>query len=309
MFRTKNLKELLAVPSHIFSHIAIIAVSAAIALSLPHTVGYIAQKFLIYWAFIGNEKIFMLSVEILTAVALIFIFNYIAWIWRERRHAVIAREAGLVACSSSRGVFARKKNRKLKEDQGISRDIMVIGSTGHRTFANSNGELHNVIKNCREARIMLLNPYSEGADIRAKSITDSEITQSRLAEQIRESIAFLKELRSLQKNIRLKLYASVPFLKMTISGDYIWAKHYHAGFDVIGMPEYIFRHIQRPGSLYGIFYQYFMNQWNNPEIPEYDFETDQLVYRDTFGNELKRKGLWGPDAAGVFEEISAGRLT
>lgn len=309
MFRTKNLKELLAVPSHILSHIVIIAISAAIALSLPYTVGYIAQKFLIYWAFIGNEKIFMLSVEILAAVVLIFIFNYVAWIWRERRHAVIAREAGLVACSSSQGIFARKKNRKLKEDQGISRDIMVIGSTGHRTFANSNGELHNVVKNCREARIMLLNPYCEGADIRAKSITDSEITQSRLAEQIRESIAFLKELRSLQKNIRLKLYASVPFLKITISGDYIWAKHYHAGFDVIGMPEYIFRHIQRPSSLYDIFYQYFVNQWNNPEIPEYDFETDQLVYRDTSGNELKRETLWGPDAAGVFEEISAGRLT
>jgi len=95
-------------------------------------------------------------------------------------------------------------------------------------------------------------------------------------------------------------------LKMTISGDYIWAKHYHAGFDVIGMPEYIFRHIQRPGSLYGIFYQYFVNQWNNPEIPEYDFETGHLVYRDTSGNELKREGLWGPDAAGVFEELSAG---
>jgi hypothetical protein len=219
---------------------------------------------------------------------------------------VIAREAGLVSLSSSRGVFARKRNRKLKEDQGISRDIMVIGSTGYRTFANSNGELHNVVRNCREARIMLLNPYSEGAEIRAKSIIEPEMTPSRLAEQIRGSIAFLKELRSVQKNIRLKLYASVPFLKMAISGDYIWVKHYHAGLDVMSMPEYIFRHIQRPGSLYGIFYQYFLSQWNNAEIPEYDFETDQLVYRDTSGNELKREDVWGADTAGLFEEISAG---
>ena len=305
MFRTKNLKEQLAVPSHIFSHIAIIAISAAIALSLPYTVGYVAQKFLVYWAFIGNEKLFMLTVEIVTAVFLIFIFNYISWIWKERRRAVMAREAGLVSLSSSRGVFARKRNRKLKEKQGIARDIMVIGSTGYRTFANSSGDLHNVVRNCREAKIMLLNPYGDGANIRAKSILDPEITPARLGEQIQESIAFLKELRSVQKGIRLKLYEHVPFLKMVISGDYIWMQHYHAGHDVQGMPEYIFKHIQSPGSLYGIFYQFFLSQWNDPDIPEYDFETDQLVYRDMSGNELKRERLWESGTVGMFEEISA----
>jgi len=305
MFGTKNLKELFAVPSHILSHIAIIAISASIALSLPYTVGIIAQKFLVYWAFIGNEKIFMLTVEIVTAVFLIFIFNYIGWIRRERRRAVTAREAGLVSLSSSRGTFARKKSRKRKEDQGIARDIMVIGSTGYRTFATCDGELHTVVRNCREARIMLLNPCREGATIRAKSIIDPEITPSRLAAQIRESIAFLKELRSAQKDIRLKLYASAPFLKMTISGDYIWVKHYHGGHDVLGMPEYIFRHIRNPGSLFGIFYQYFQNQWNNPDIPEYDFETDQLVYRDASGNELKREELWRATRFRIPEEISA----
>jgi len=304
MFRTKDLKKLLSFPSHIISHIVIIAVSAGIALSLPYTVGIIAQKFLLYWAFVGNEKVFMLTVEIITAVLLIVTFNYIGWIWRERRRAVMAREAGLVSLSSSRGAFARKRSRKVKEDQGIARDIMVIGSTGYRTFATSDGDLHTVVRNCREARIMLLNPCREGATIRAKSIIDPEITPSRLAGQIRESIAFLKELRSAQKDIRLKLYASPPFLKMTISGDYIWVKHYHGGHDVLGMPEYIFRHIQNPGSLFGIFYQYFQNQWNNPDIPEYDFEREELVYRDASGSELKREGLWEADTLCVPEEIS-----
>ena len=304
MFRTKNLKELLVVPSHILSHIAIISISAAIALSLPYTVGFIAQKFLVYWAFIGNEKIFMLSVEVVTAVMLIVTFNYIGWIWRERRRAVMAREAGLVSVSSSRRAFARKRSRKLKEDQGIARDIMVIGSTGHGTFANTNGELHTIVKNCRKARIMLLNPYREGAGIRAKSIIDPEITPSRLAGQIRESVAFLKELKAAQKDIRLKLYASAPFLKITITGDYIWVKHYHGGHDVLGMPEYIFRHIQSPGSLYGIFHQYFQHQWNNPDIPEYDFERDELVYRDVSGNEVKREELWEEDAVDMPETIS-----
>ncbi len=304
MFRTKDLKQLLSFPSHIISHIAIIAVSAGIALSLPYTVGVIAQKFLVYWAFIGNEKIFMLTVEIVTAVFLIVIFNYISWIWRERRRAAMAREAGLVAFSSSRRAFARKRNRKVKEDQGIARDIMVIGSTGHRTFATSDGDLHAVVRNCRTARIMLLNPYSEGAYIRARSIADPEITPSMLARQIEESIAFLKGLRSVQKDIRLKLYATTPFLKMAISGDYIWARYYHGGLDVQGMPEYVFRHIQSPGSLYNIFYQYFQSHWSDPTIPEYDFEKDQLVYRDTSANEIKREGLWGADTLRLPEEIS-----
>ena len=304
MFRTKDLKRLLSFPSHIISHIVIIAVSAGIALSLPYTVGIIAQKFLLYWAFIGNEKVFMLTVEIITAVLLIVTFNYIGWIWRERRRAKMSRQAGLISFSSPRGTFARKRSRKKKEDQGIARDIMVIGSTGHRTFATIDGELHAVVRNCRAARIMLLNPYSEGAHIRARSIADPEITSAMLADQIEESIAFLKGLRSVQKDIRLKLYAGVPFLKMALSGDYIWVRHYHAGFDVQGMPEYVFRHTQSPGSLYTIFYQYFQNHWNDPAIPEYDFETDHLVYRTTSGDEQKREALWRVDTVRVLEETA-----
>jgi hypothetical protein len=34
-----------------------------------------------------------------------------------------------------------------------------------------------------------------------------------------------------------------------------------------------------------------MERWNNPEIPEYDLETDQLIYRNTAGNEVRRENL------------------
>jgi hypothetical protein len=289
MLKKKSLKELITVPSHILSHVAIIGISAGIALSLPYTAGIAAQKFLLYWSFIGNEKIFLLTVEIAAAVLLILFFNYVGGVWRDRRLAATAKEAGLVTVSSPRGFLARRRNRKLKEDQGMARDIMVMGSTGCRTFVDPDGDLHHVVKNCREARIMLLNPYSEGANIRAKSILVPEITLERLREQIRMSIAYLKELKAVQKEIRLKLYDDVPFLKMAVSGDYIWAKHYHAGFDVQVMPEYIFMHNQNPGSLYATFYRYFLKQWNDPGVPEYDLEKDELVYRDVAGNELKRE--------------------
>jgi hypothetical protein len=289
MTRLRHLKDILKGPAHILYHVFIIVLSASIAISLPFIAEYFAGKFLLYWSIIGNEKIFLVSIEIICAVLLIFFFNYIGRYWKDRRLSRMAAEAGLVFVSSARGFFTRKRNRLIKETQGVERDIMLIGSTGFQTFADKDGDFHNVVKRCREARIMLLNPRGPGAAVRARGILDPEITIERLREQIARSIEFLKQLKAVQKNIRLKLYDEVPFLKIAISGDYIWIRHYHAAFDIQGMPEYVFRHNQKPGSLYVTFYQYFLNWWNNPSVPEYDLETDELVFRDQSGNEERRE--------------------
>ena len=138
---------------------------------------------------------------------------------------------------------------------------------------------------------MLLNPYSEGASARAKSILDPSVTPGNFSQQIKKSIDFLKALKATQKNIKLKLYGDPPFLKLTILGDYIWMKHYHPGLDIYRMPEYVFEHDQNPGSLYTPLYRYFLTRWENPEIPEYDLDTDELVHRDVAGNELRRNSF------------------
>jgi len=289
MLKIKRLKDFIKGPAHILYHVLLIVLSASVALSLPYTADFIARKFLTIWAFIGNEKIFLVSVEISLAIVLILLFNSISRAVKDRRLSGMAKKAGLVSLSSSKGFLARLRTRGLKENHGIARDIMVLGSTGFTTFADDKGDLHGVIKNCREARIMLLNPYSAGARIRAKSIHDPDITLERFREQIAKSIAFLKGLKAAQKNIRLKLYDEVPFLKMAISGDYIWIKHYHAEFDAQLLPEYVFRYDQNPGSLYVPFYQYFLRQWNNAGMPEYDLESDELIYRDPAGNEERRE--------------------
>jgi len=288
MLNKGRYKDILKGPAHILYHVLLIAMSAAIALSLPYAVEFASREFMSYWRTVGNDKIFLVLVEIAFAVLLIFIFNYLGRSWKDRKLSNMARSAGLVFVSSAHGFLARRRHRRIKEDQGIARDIMLIGSTGYRTFADEKGELHKVIKHCRQAKIMLINPLSEGAKIRASSILNPDINLERFREQITRSIGFLKELRAVQKNIRLKLYDDVPFLKMAISGDYIWLKHYHAGFDVEGMPEFVFRHNRNPGSLYVTFYEYFLKWWNNPSIPEYDLETDELVYRDQSGNEERR---------------------
>lgn len=277
------------VPLYILYHIVIVVLSAAIAFSLPYTAGFIAQKFLLYWSLIENEMIFLVSVEIVFAILLILFFNYIGRSWKDRKLSNMAKSIGLFFASSRKGLFAQKRIKSLKEKQGIARDIMLIGSTGFRTFVDPKGDLHGVTKNCREAKIMLLNPYSEGASIRASSIPEPDITTDHFKEQIKKSIDFLKGLNEIQRNIKLKLYNDVPFLKLALLGDYIWVQHYHAGLDIRVMPEYVFKYNQNSSGLYAPFYQYFLSRWNDPGIPEYDFDAEGLIYRDKAGNEIRRE--------------------
>lgn len=275
--------------SHILYHIGIVILSAAIALSLPSVVSLAARKLLVYWSFVENEEVFLVSVEIGVAVLLIFFLHFTAKSWQDKRFSRMARHAGLVSVTPATGFLARRRARKLKEKEGYARDIMVIGSTGFQTFVDPQGDLHTVLNNCREAKIMLLDPLREGAVVRAKSIPDPDISPDVFREQIVKSIDFLKGLKAAQKNVRLKLYADMPLLKLAVLGDHICVRHYHTGLNVQSMPEYVFRHDQNPGGLYSPFYQYFLTRWSDPNIPEYDFDTDELVYRDRSGNETRRE--------------------
>ena len=274
---------------HALYHVIVILLSAAIAVSLPVTVGFAARELLAIWTFVENEEVFLVSVEIAVAILLILLFNHLAGSYRDRKLALMARRAGLMLAAGARGFFARKRVRELKERNGFGRDVMIIGSTGYRSFVDPEGDLHRVLQNSREARIMLLDPLREGAVARSRSIPDPEVSPESFREQIVKSIDFLKGLKAAQKNIRLKLYQDMPLLKLAIFGDYACVRHYHTGLHVDDMPEYVFRHDHDPGSLYNPFYQYFLTRWSDPSIPEYELETDEIVYRDRAGNEVRRE--------------------
>jgi len=274
---------------HLLYHIVVIVLGAAIAFSLPSTASFLAGKFLAFWTYVENEKLFLVTIEIAAAVLLVLLFNHIAGYWKERGLSRMAKSAGLVLVARSPGFFARKKMKDLKERNGFGRDIMLIGSTGYRTFVEPEGDLHRVLQRCRSARIMLLDPLREGAIARAKSIPDPDISPESFREQIIKSIDFLKGLKGAQKNIRLKLYPEMPLLKLAILGDILGMRHYHTGLNVDTMPEYVFKHDHDPGGLYSPFYQYFLNRWSDPAVPEYDLVTDELIYRDRSGSELRRE--------------------
>ncbi len=275
--------------SHLFYHIAVIVLGAAIALSLPETLEYLSGRFLAFWSYAENERLFLVLLELAAAIVIILLFNYLRRTWKDRRMSRMAKSAGLTLVAYARGILARRRVKQLKERQGAGKDVLVMGSTGFRTFVDPEGDLHRVLQTCREAKIMLLDPLREGAVARAQSIPDPEVSPESFREQIIRSIDFLKGLKALHKNIKLKLYREMPLLKLAILGDYVCVRHYHTGLNVNEMPEYVFKHDSNPGGLYDPFYQYFLSRWRDPSIPEYELETDELVYRDRTGNEVKRE--------------------
>jgi hypothetical protein len=266
-------------------HIVVVALSAGIALSLPT----IARSFLSYWSRVENDTISLVAVEITAAVFLIISLNYIHKSLRDRTLAKMATGAGLISFFPWRRLSAQRKIRESKEKQGTGRTVMAIGSTGYGTFVDQQGDLCTVLEKCLGAHILLVNPYSQRATSRIDAILHPDFTLEKFRTEVRESIALLKRLKATGKAVKLKLYSDPPLVKLAILGDYLWLKHYETDLDVQTMPEYVFQHNLQDHGLYNLFFQYFMQRWESPEIPEYDFDTDELVYRGYNGSEILRE--------------------
>ena len=72
------------------------------------------------------------------------------------------------------------------------------------------------------------------------------------------------------------------------------------------------RYDQRGGKsvsslgLYALWYQYFLKRWTSPELPEYDFDRDELVYREERGSEIRREPFAPGLSASVYQLDTAG---
>ena len=278
-----DVRRRLSGTGHVWYHIGLVSLSATIAMLLP----YVAQGFLTYWGLVKNEKVYLVSAEITVAVVLIIVLNFFVQSIRDARLAKSARGAGLIHVFPGGRRVSPARITSLIQDHGFPRHVMIVGSTGN-TFVDPEGDLHPVLKHCLEAKIMLLNPASENARARARSILHPEITLESLTAQTKASIDFLKLLRASQKNVRVKFYSDDPNVKLAILGDNIWLQHYHTNLDIQYMPMYAFRYNPKEHGLYTIFYQHFVEKWEHLETPEYDLETDDLVYRWEDGTEKHR---------------------
>jgi hypothetical protein len=266
-------------------HIVVVALSAGIALLLPAG----ARQFLLFWSRVEHDKFSLIAVEMSVAVLLIAALSYVHRSIRDRGLAAAATGAGLVSFFPRRARGAERRISRLKEEQGTGRTIMVIGSSGASTFVDQVGDLSSVLDKCIGAKILLVNPYSHNASQRIQAINHPTYTLAAFRNEVRQSIALLKRLKAMGKAVKLKLYAEPPLVKMVILGDYLWLQHYHTDVDVQAMPEYVLRHNQKDHGLYSLYAHYFEQRWESTDIPEYDLETDELVYRNRTGSEIRRE--------------------
>lgn len=282
-----GLRELIRSSSWLWFHVVVITLSTAIAWSLPA----IAKAFLVQWSKLEHDHMFLLSMEVTVAVTLILMLNFIGRSISDRRLTRIAMEAGLVSFFPYHDRHAEKKIRELRERHGLGRTILAIGSTGYGTFVDNEGEWHAILEQSLQANIMLMNPSSEEARLRARSLAQTGAPPPRFHEELAETVRLFRRLRAAGKVLKLKLYSDRPHVKMVIMGDYLWLQHYHTGIAVKSVPEYVFQNNLKNHGLYTLFSQYFMKRWENPDIPEYDFDTGELVYRTKSGKEIRREAF------------------
>jgi hypothetical protein len=299
MHRGASPHSLLAGLRQILSHGALTILAVAIAFSLPGFANYILNEWL---PGVENNAGLLLATEIALAALLALIFNLATVAWDHRQRVLTAGLASLVhARNADAGWWARRRERALVNQLTTARDAFVLTLTGYDTLVARDSVLRPVIEKAYEIRVMLVNPVGQGLRQCAESLP-SEVTVLTLHTEIEATIGALSALRKYGKKVKLKFYDEEPFWKLVVLGDYIWVQHCHSGFVVKEQPEYVFalQHTEPRHGLFVPFYMIFLNYWNDIRHPEYDFDTNELVYRDAGGRETGREVLGVPiDGAGV----------
>jgi hypothetical protein len=277
----------------IFLHGVITVLAVAIAFSLPEAANYILNE---WWPHVEGNANFLLATEIALASILALLFNLAKIAWDHRQGLAIQRLASLVyARGAHPGWWSRRRERGLVAQLPVARDAFVLTLTGHDTFIAGDSLLRSVIEKAYEIRVLLVNPIGEGLRKRADSLPP-EITVLTLHTEIEATIGYLSALRKFGKKVKLKFYDKEPFWKLVVLGDYVWVQHCHRGFSVRQQPEFVFglQHHEPRHGLFVPFYMLCLDEWNDLRHAEYDFETNELVYRDVSGRDIRRTALGVP---------------
>lgn len=267
------------------SPLVIVGVSVGIALLLPAG----ARQVLSLWSLLEHDKVSLVAVEMILAIFLMVCFNYVHRHIRDRSLATAARGAGLVSFFPHPTPEAQRRILCVKAEQGAGRTAMVIGSSGSGSPRDQVGDLSSVLDTCLEAKVFLANPFRQDAQARMGALGRSADALPAFREEVRQSIALLKRLKAMGKIVKLKLYAEPLLVKLVILGDSIWLQHHHAELNGRHMPEYVLQRNGRTHGFYSFYAHYFMERWEQCDCPEYDLDTDELVYRTRAGREIRRE--------------------
>ncbi len=277
----------------VISHGVITIFAVAIAFSLPQAARYILYE---WWPLMEKDANLLLATEIGLASVLVLLLNFVKIVWDNRQIVAMAKLSALAyARNDRRGWLSRRRERALVGRLSAARDAYILTLTGFDTFVEDRSLLRQALQSAYEIRVMLVNPAGEGLRRRVDSLAPN-VTLLSFRKEIEASIAYLADLRKAGKKITLKFYEQEPFWKVIVLGDHVWVQHFHTGFEVKRQPEYVFslqHHNPREG-LYVPFYMHFLDLWSQSCHPEYDFDANELVYRDETGRECGRASLGVP---------------
>ncbi len=166
---------------------------------------------------------------------------------------------------------SRWADRKLLDRITRTPDVSVMSVTGYDTFVSGRRKLNRVIDHSHELRAMLMNPYGAGAMRRVQSLGDPVPLLETYCKETAATIERLVSLASAGKKVTLKFYDDPPFWNLIVTGEYVWVQYCHDGHELKSQPEYVFA-VDRDKptlGLFSAFYVHFLNQWGNPQHPEY----------------------------------------
>lgn len=272
---------------HALSHVVVTLLAVGIAFSMPAAASYILFN---WWPKVEGNSQLLLVTEIGFAAVLVLLFNITKIAWDGRRSMHMNKIASLVYAREERGWMSRRKEREMRKLIANVRDVYIMSITGNDTLSSDNSDLQKTFEMAYEIRVLLAYPYGKGVASRALSTEDPEALLKIYREETETSIAFLRKLADAGKKIKLKFYEEPPFWKLVVTGEYVWVQYCHISHDVKSQPEYVFglQHDNPQRGFFEPFYKHFLDQWKDTNHPEFNFETSELVYRNSEGNEFQR---------------------
>ena len=273
---------------HIFSHVTISLLAIGIAFSLPAFAQYILYT---WWPKVEDSSRLLMLTEVTFAAVLVLLFNISKIAWDNRRRLKANALASLVHAREGNDWFTRRNDQRIRKNLLGTREISILSVTGKEILDHDNWVRH-VLNESHEVRVLLMHPEGSGAYERTRLSAKPEAVRALYRQEIEAAINFLAELVAAGKRVHIRFYDTVPFWRMVVAGDYVQVQYCHG--TVMGQwPEYIFalRKDQPGKGLFTPFYMNFLTQWQNQQLPEYDFATKQLIYRNNNGDEIKRESF------------------
>lgn len=291
LLHTQFASRRLLVIRQVLLHALITMLAVVIAFSLPRIAEYVLFQ---WWPRVAQDTNLLLATEIGLAGTLMLIFNAVHLAWEDRLKVRAADMAALVYARHRKNWLARWRERKLAGHLNATRDAYILTLTGYDTFTGKSSLLRDQLNTAYEIRVLLMNPYAHSAEKHVNALPDG-VTLRAFSAEVEASLAYLQSLVMLGKKVTVKFYEHKPFWKVSVLGDHVWVQYCHSGVEIKHEPEFVFalnRNNPRLG-LYVPFYMYFLDRWEDSRHPEYDFATQELVYRDALGSETRREPFGG----------------